>query len=196
MWVGGTLCRVEVRQAVWDLYERYAANLRERGVCDFEDVVLLARDAVRQIPLDRYSAVIVDEAQDLSCAMVSLLHAVIGDRPDGLTLIGDGQQTIYPGGYTLGEVGINLAGRGVVLDVNHRNTAEILDFAKQMVADDQFVDIEGVDGAGDTVSAVTRSGEEPESTTSRVEPTTMPLCSLGSKRSCGSSGPGAATSAS
>ncbi|MFJ7286692.1 UvrD-helicase domain-containing protein [Curtobacterium sp. NPDC098951] len=152
---------VEVRQAVWDLYERYAANLRERGVCDFEDVVLLARDAVRQMPLDRYSAVIVDEAQDLSCAMVSLLHAVIGDRPDGLTLIGDGQQTIYPGGYTLGEVGVNLAGRGVVLDVNHRNTAEILDFAKQMVADDQFVDIEGVDGAGDTVSAVTRSGEEP-----------------------------------
>jgi superfamily I DNA/RNA helicase len=90
-----------------------------------------------------------------------LLHALVGDRPDGLTLIGDGQQTIYPGGYTLGEVGISLAGRGVVLDVNHRNTAEVLDFAKQMVADDQFVDIEGVDGAGDTVSAVTRSGPEP-----------------------------------
>jgi superfamily I DNA/RNA helicase len=83
------------------------------------------------------------------------------ERADGLTLIGDGQQTIYPGGYTLGEVGISLAGRGVVLDVNHRNTAEILDFAKQMVADDQFVDIEGVDGAGDTVTAVTRSGPEP-----------------------------------
>jgi superfamily I DNA/RNA helicase len=45
--------------------------------------------------------------------------------------------------------------------VNHRNTAEILDFAKQMVADDQFVDIEGVDGVGDSVSAVTRSGPEP-----------------------------------
>jgi superfamily I DNA/RNA helicase len=152
---------VEVRQAVRDLYESYSTNLRERRVCDFEDVVLLARDAVRDQPLDRYDAVIVDEAQDLSCAMVSLLHALVGDRPDGLTLIGDGQQTIYPGGYTLGEVGISLAGRGVVLDVNHRNTAEILDFAKQMVADDQFVDIEGVDGAGDTVSAVTRSGPAP-----------------------------------
>ncbi|MBF4582000.1 UvrD-helicase domain-containing protein [Curtobacterium sp. VKM Ac-2865] len=152
---------VEVRQAVWDLYETYSTNLRERRVCDFEDVVLLARDAVRDQPLDRYDAVIVDEAQDLSCAMVSLLHALVGDRPDGLTLIGDGQQTIYPGGYTLGEVGISLAGRGVVLDVNHRNTAEILDFAKQMVAGDQYVDIEGVDGAGDTVSAVTRSGPAP-----------------------------------
>lgn len=152
---------VEIRQAVWDLYETYSTNLRERRVCDFEDVVLLARDAVRDQPLDRYDAVIVDEAQDLSCAMVSLLHALVEDRPDGLTLIGDGQQTIYPGGYTLGEVGISLAGRGVVLDVNHRNTAEILDFAKKMVADDQFVDIEGVDGAGDTVSAVTRSGPAP-----------------------------------
>jgi hypothetical protein len=152
---------VDVRQAVWDLYEAYTTNLRQRGVCDFEDTVLLARDAVRELPLDRYDAVIVDEAQDLSCAMVSLLHALVGDRPDGLTLIGDGQQTIYPGGYTLGEVGISLAGRGVVLDVNHRNTAEILEFAKQMVADDQFVDIEGVDGAGDAVSEVSRSGEEP-----------------------------------
>ncbi len=152
---------VEVRQAVWDLYEAYSSNLRRRGVCDFEDTVLLARDALRELPLDRYDAVIVDEAQDLSCAMVSLLHALVGDRPDGLTLIGDGQQTIYPGGYTLGEVGISLAGRGVVLDVNHRNTAEILDFAKQMVTDDQFMDIEGIDGAGDAVSAVSRSGEQP-----------------------------------
>ncbi|PZF56524.1 nuclease [Curtobacterium sp. MCSS17_008] len=152
---------VDVRLAVWDLYEAYTTNLRQRGVCDFEDTVLLARDAVRELPLDRYDAAIVDEAQDLSCAMVSLLHALVGDRPDGLTLIGDGQQTIYPGGYTLGEVGISLAGRGVVLDVNHRNTAEILEFAKQMVADDQFVDIEGVDGVGDAISDVIRSGEEP-----------------------------------
>ncbi|MGN7221241.1 hypothetical protein ACTHQN_00130 [Curtobacterium flaccumfaciens] len=65
----------------------------------------------------------------------------------GLTLIGDGQQTNYPGGYTLGEVGISLSGRGVVLDVNHRNTAEILEFAKEMMADDQFVDIEASTGS-------------------------------------------------
>lgn len=69
-------------------------------------------------------------------------HALVGDRPDGLTLIGDGWQTIYPGGDTLSEVRISLAGRVVVLDVNHRNAAGILDFAKQMVADDRYVDIE------------------------------------------------------
>jgi superfamily I DNA/RNA helicase len=152
---------VETRQAVWDLHEAYSRGLRERRAHDWEDIVLLARDAVAAVPLERYYAVIVDEAQDLSCAMVSLTHHLVGDRADGLTLIGDGQQTIYPGGYTLGEVGISLSGRGVVLDVNHRNTAEILEFAKEMVADDQFVDIEGVDGVGDTVSAVSRSGPPP-----------------------------------
>ncbi|MDR6572468.1 hypothetical protein J2X60_001108 [Curtobacterium sp. 320] len=152
---------VETRHAVWDLYEAYSRGLRERRAHDWEDVVLLARDAVAAVPLERYDAVIVDEAQDLSCAMVSLMHHLVGDRVDGLTLIGDGQQTIYPGGYTLGEVGISLSGRGVVLDVNHRNTAEILEFAKEMVADDQFVDIEGVDGVGDTVSAISRSGPAP-----------------------------------
>ncbi|WP_416354792.1 3'-5' exonuclease [Curtobacterium sp. VKM Ac-1376] len=45
--------------------------------------------------------------------------------------------------------------------MNHRNTAEILDFAKQMVAADPFTDIEGVDGTGDAVSAVTRNGPAP-----------------------------------
>ncbi|WIB34178.1 UvrD-helicase domain-containing protein [Curtobacterium sp. MCSS17_005] len=155
---------LETRQAVWDLYEAYARGLRERRAHDWEDIVLLARDAVRAVPLERYDAVIVDEAQDLSCAMVSLVHQLVGDRTDGLTLIGDGQQTIYPGGYTLGEVGISLSGRGVVLDVNHRNTAEILEFAKEMVADDQFVDIEGVDGVGDAVSDVSRSGAAPTTT--------------------------------
>lgn len=152
---------VETRQAIWDLYDAYSSGLRERRAHDWEDVVLLARDAVAAVPLERNDAVIVDEAQDLSCAMVSLMHHLVGDRADGLTLIGDGKQTIYPGGYTLGEVGISLSGRGVVLDVNHRNTAEILEFAKEMVADDQFVDIEGVDGVGDTVSAVSRSGPPP-----------------------------------
>jgi hypothetical protein len=152
---------VEQRQAAWDLHEAYDCELRERRLTDWQDIILLARASLAATPLDGYDAVIVDEAQDLSCSMVSMLHSIVGDRPDGLTLIGDGQQTIYPGGYTLGEVGISLAGRGVVLDVNHRNTAEILAFAKSVVTGDEFTDIEGTDGSGDQVSAVSRSGPRP-----------------------------------
>jgi ATP-dependent exoDNAse (exonuclease V) beta subunit len=125
-------------------------------------VILLAEAELRREPLDPpYAGVIVDEAQDLSCAMIRMLHALVADVPDGLTLIGDGQQSIYPGGYTLAEAGINLAGRGVVLDVNYRNTAQILDFASRMVAGDEYADIEDAVARGDAARVVARTGPEP-----------------------------------
>ncbi len=150
------------RRAVWELHTAYDAELRAAGVEDFGDIVLRAEAELRRQPLnDRYVAVIVDEAQDLSCAMVRLLHGLVGDAPDGLTLIGDGQQSIYPGGYTLPEAGISLAGRGVVLDINYRNTAEILQFASRLVDGDEFSDIEGVVARGDRPTSVVRSGPTP-----------------------------------
>ncbi|WP_225755635.1 UvrD-helicase domain-containing protein [Actinotalea sp. Marseille-Q4924] len=153
---------VEQRRAVWALYTAYDAELRRRHLVDYADLVLLAERELRRQPWEEpYTAVIVDEAQDLSCAMVRMLHALVGDAPDALTLIGDGQQSIYPGGYTLAEVGISVAGRGVVLDVNYRNTAQILDFASRLVDGDEFADIEGVVGRGDVPQAVSRTGPEP-----------------------------------
>lgn len=152
---------IDQRRLVWSLYERYDEALHRRKAVDFADVILMALASVKQKPLPGYGAVIVDEAQDLTCAMVALLHSLVGNRPDGLTLIGDGQQTIYPGGYTLSEVGISLSGRGVVLDVNHRNTAEILAFANAAVLGDEYTDIEGTKQSIDGVRAVTRTGSDP-----------------------------------
>lgn len=153
---------VEQRRGVWELYRAYDAELRRRRVHDFADLILLAEQELARSPLaEQYVGVIVDEAQDLSCAMVRMLYGLVGDRPDGFTLIGDGQQSIYPGGYTLAEAGISLAGRGVVMDVNYRNTAQILAFASRMVAGDEFADIEGAVARGDVPDTVPRTGEKP-----------------------------------
>lgn len=65
----------------------------------------------------------------------------MGDR-DGLTLVGDGQQAIYPGGYTLPEAGISVAGRAAVLRANYRNTGSILEYATRLVIDDDFADLD------------------------------------------------------
>jgi superfamily I DNA/RNA helicase len=113
-----------------------------------------------------YLAVIVDEAQDLSCAMIRMLAAIAGDGPDAFTLIGDGQQTIYPGGYTLGEAGISVAGRGVVMETNYRNTAEILEAARSIVDGTSFTDIEGTATAASAPTAP-RHGAKPQFTTFR-----------------------------
>ncbi len=133
---------IDDRRAVWALFQEYERLLRSEGINDFQDQVLLAERSLRTKPLRGYAAVIVDEAQDLSLAMIRMLHSLVGDAPDAFTLIGDGQQSIYPGGYVLSEAGISLAGRGVVMDHNYRNTAEIQAFAATLIADDSYTDID------------------------------------------------------
>lgn len=154
---------VDLRREMWRLYCAYEAALRERGIRDFGDLVLEAEASLAARPVGDYDAVIVDEAQDLTCAMVRLLAALVGDRPDGLHLVGDGQQSVYPGGYTLAEAGISVAGRGVVLATNYRNTAEIVDFATRLVDGDEIDDIEGVTTASVAAQLpdVLRTGSAP-----------------------------------
>jgi superfamily I DNA/RNA helicase len=144
---------VDQRVAVWELFVAYEAELRSRGVADWQDLILEADAALREEPLVRYRAVIVDEAQDLSPVMIRMLHSLVGDIPDGLILVGDGQQTIYPGGATLAEAGVSIAGRSAVLTTNHRNTAEIAAFARLVVRDDQHPDLEGGPVAGGSAEA-------------------------------------------
>lgn len=149
------------RAEVWHLFTAYQGELTRRDVWDFEDVVNNASALVAGVHGSSYSAVIVDEAQDLSCSMVRLLHALVGDAPDAFNLIGDGQQSIYPGGYTLSELGISIAGRGVVLSRNYRNTAEIASYASTIVAGAFFTDIEGQRESRDDAE-FTRHGRRPQ----------------------------------
>ncbi|MFF5669770.1 UvrD-helicase domain-containing protein [Streptomyces hygroscopicus] len=134
------------RQAIWALYEAYEALRVERGVHDFNDVLSLAlAEALRRTRQRRYAAVVVDEVQDLTLVGVRLLHALVGDTPNGLLLIGDGQQAVYPGGFRLSDAGIDIRGdRGQVLRTNYRNSKEILDAALAVVAEDSFEDIDGL----------------------------------------------------
>jgi superfamily I DNA/RNA helicase len=76
-------------------------------------------------------------------------------------MIGDGQQAIYPGGYSLAEAGISVAGRGVVLSTNYRNTRETAAFAAAIVEGDEFVDLEGGPGRADAALDVPRTGPSP-----------------------------------
>jgi len=152
---------VEQRRIVWDFFITYSRALSAEGICDFPDVIRLAEASLRANPETGYSAVVIDEAQDLTCMMVRMLHTLVGDKADGLNLIGDGQQTIYPGGFTLSEANISIAGRGVVMNTNYRNTAEIVDFAKSLVTGDEFLDIEGGAGVPDATTTVIRRGQRP-----------------------------------
>lgn len=153
----------EQRVEMWGLYVAYEEAIAARNILDWEDVVLEAEASLVATPLLGYAAVVVDEAQDLSCAMVRMLHSVVGDRPDGLNLVGDGRQTIYPGGYSLAEAGISINGRSVVLTHNYRNTVEIAEFASGLIEGDQPADIDDGSPVHDPAE-VSRRGPQPSYT--------------------------------
>ncbi|MFI9238417.1 UvrD-helicase domain-containing protein [Streptomyces sp. NPDC053079] len=138
------------REAVWALYEEYERVRAERGVHDFNDILSLALAEARARPgRSPYAAVIADEVQDLTLVGVCLLHALVGDAPNGLLLVGDGQQAVYPGGFRLSDAGIDVRGdRGQVLRTNYRNAKQVLDAALAVVAEDAFDDIDGTRIAG------------------------------------------------
>ncbi|MBI1377796.1 MAG: AAA family ATPase [Frankiales bacterium] len=148
------------RRQVWTLYQRYQQALAERGLIDFADVIDAALASVRAEPIDpAYTSVIVDEVQDLTCQGLRLLHALVGDADDGLLLVGDGQQAVYPGGFTLREAGVYVpGGRAAVLSMNYRNGAEILSRSLQLLSSDAFDDLDAVPEPGAREVEVARPG--------------------------------------
>ncbi|MFJ9642680.1 ATP-dependent DNA helicase UvrD2 [Streptomyces sp. NPDC101206] len=82
------------------LYGAYEQLKRERGMIDFEDVLLLTvgilqdrHDIAEQIRA-QYQHFVVDEYQDVSPLQQRLLELWLGDR-DSLCVVGDASQTIY-----------------------------------------------------------------------------------------------------
>ena len=126
----------EQRRAVLDLYRNYHHRLSVKGFVDPAEFVRMAyRLLLKGEETEaRYAAVIADEVQDLSEIGLRLLHSVVGDQSDGLLLVGDATQRIFTRGYSLKGLGINVAGRGIVLRKNYRNTRQILEAAFPLVA--------------------------------------------------------------
>lgn len=80
-------------------YRRYEDAKAAAGLLDYEDMLLVALDLLRDAEIaaavrDRYRAFTVDEFQDVNPAQWALLRAWVGDRDD-VCVVGDPDQTIF-----------------------------------------------------------------------------------------------------
>jgi superfamily I DNA/RNA helicase len=83
---------------------------------------------------------------------VQFVAALGGTGRDGLILVGDAGQRIYPGGFSLRALGIDVRGRSRVLRINYRTTEQIQRVADRLagpVSDDLD---EGTESRRGTVS--------------------------------------------
>ena len=80
------------------IYERKKA---ERGVLDFLDLLVKARDALRDHAgvrawfQKRFRFLVIDEFQDTDPLQVQVARLIAGDRPGALVVVGDAKQSIY-----------------------------------------------------------------------------------------------------
>lgn len=154
-----------LRVAMWDVYEEYQAQLSERRVVDFSDRVTKALEISFSL-LPRYRAAVIDEAQDISMIGLQFVRAMVNgsaevDRPDGLFILGDGAQRIYPGGFTLRQAGIEVRGRTTVLRVNYRNTREVIGAAMAVAGKGEVDDLGDAYRRADADSVAVRTGPRP-----------------------------------
>ncbi len=145
---GGRLNR-KARQAIWPVFQEYMVLLDEYGLRESEDAMRDARLLLEKMgDILPFSAIVVDEAQDMSVQAFRLIRQMIpgGDRKNDLFIVGDAHQRIYKHKVVLSRCGINIRGRSKRLKINYRTTEENRKWATALL---KGIEIDDLDGGTD-----------------------------------------------
>ena len=132
-------------QDVARLYEAYESAKTERGVMDFEDVllsmvgILRSRSDIAAQVRGQYKHFVVDEYQDVSPLQHRLLQLWLGPRRRQLCVVGDVSQTIYSftgasPAYLTGFAQEFPGARTVRLTRDYRSTPQVVSLANTVLA--------------------------------------------------------------
>ena len=97
----GAALHGRIMAALAGVGDRYRRLKAERGVLDFLDLLLKARDAlrdreaVRRYFRQRFRLLIIDEFQDTDPLQVEIARLLSGEAPGALAVVGDAKQSIY-----------------------------------------------------------------------------------------------------
>ncbi len=127
---------VKERKVLWRVFGGALDGLAARELRDWPGLCQLADELLADgRAASPFTAVIVDEVQDLKPPELRFLKALCADRPGNLMVCGDAGQRIYPGGFSLSSLGIEVRGRSTVLRINYRTTEQIRRLADRMLGD-------------------------------------------------------------
>jgi hypothetical protein len=121
----GSPLSVRERKALWEIFQDARRRLRDRNQLTWTDLCLRAAELLDEGLPSPFDAVVVDELQDLNAAEIRFLWALARHRPGNFMVVGDAGQRIYPGGFSLRALGIEVRGRSHFLRINYRTTEQI-----------------------------------------------------------------------
>ena len=116
------------KEVIWEVYNRYNLDLKNKGKIDFDDYAILALKKIENDPsfIPPYTHIIIDEAQDLNKAQILTISKLVSTETNSLSIIADAAQRIFKSGFVWAEVGINVrGGRTIEFKKNYRNSVHI-----------------------------------------------------------------------
>lgn len=133
----GSGLNTEDRKVVFAVFEQYQHEMQQKRRSDYEDFALLAlRSLEDDDSFQYYTHIVVDEAQDLSKAQLTVITKLVNPQTNSINLLADAAQKIYDTSFTWKGVGINIQGRSYTLNKNFRTTVEIAEAAYTLLEKD------------------------------------------------------------
>ena len=133
----GSRLNIEDRKVVFAVFEQYRLEMQQRQRYDYEDFALLALEFLKDDDsFQYYTHIVVDEAQDLSRAELTVITKLVDSQTNSINLLADAAQKIYDTNFTWKGVGINIQGRSHTLNKNFRTTIEIAEAAYSLLEKD------------------------------------------------------------
>lgn len=163
----GTALDRKKRAALWPIFETVRARMTEAGLASLDDayreaINLIGRRGKDWLP---YSAVVVDEAQDMGEQAFRLVREIAQARESGernsIFIVGDAHQRIYNRRASLHACGIDVRGRSRRLRLNYRTSENIRAWAVSVL---EGVVVDDLDEEIDTLSGYRSlmNGPDPE----------------------------------
>ena len=85
----------DILRIIIDIYLLYEGELRSTNKIDFNDMISMAIENVKNNNINKYKYIIVDEYQDTSYTRYLLLKAIINKTNSKIVCVGDDYQSIY-----------------------------------------------------------------------------------------------------
>ena len=130
------------RALLWKVFERVRLELDTRGLLTLAELYYRTARALRESGDQPFSAIIVDEAQDISIPQLRLLAALGGNRRNSLFFAGDLGQRIFQQPFSWKELGIEVRGRSTTLKINYRTSHQIRNQADRLLGP-EVSDVDG-----------------------------------------------------
>jgi hypothetical protein len=130
------------RAILWQVFEKVRSGLEANGLLTLAGLYYRTAQALAESEDRPFSAIVVDEAQDVSIPQLRLLAALGGNRPNSLFFAGDLGQRIFQQPFSWKELGIDIRGRSTTLKINYRTSHQIRKQADRLLGP-EVADVDG-----------------------------------------------------